>query len=117
MMSSAQCTSTLCWALRNAKPEVAANLKPDQLKVEVDLLQLQLDMAKAVQAGSPLSDPGPVALSTGPLNTLSWALSTAKPEEYEKLSPVQLQNQIDLLTKQIEIEKSLVGFSKSYQPR
>ena len=39
-------------------------------------------------------------------DTLCYSLSSAKPESVEKLGPAQLQQQIDLLQRQISIDKA-----------
>jgi len=74
------------------------NLKPEELQAEMELVQHQLELAKAVQAGNPLPQFADVELPAGPLDTVTWALSTARVEALERLNPTQLQNEIELLS-------------------
>ena len=97
-----RCDNNLCWALRNAKPDAVANLMPQQLHDQIELLKAQLDCAKATQAGLPLPDLPTIRLSSSP-DTVTWALSAAKPDAYRELNPSQLQDLIDLLSQQLDL--------------
>ena len=105
MASVMKCEDNICYALASAKPESVEKLSSAKLQQQVELLQSQLAIDKAVAAGD--APPAAAAVAdAGCSDNVCYALQNVKPGAVEKLSEAQLQEQISLLQSRLELDQA-----------